>query len=189
MCLSGIDGRLLLVSRTFCEMLGRPERELLSANWSELTHPEDLGASQTALVRLLSGQVSCLEFEKRYIGGRRNVVWARVKTSMLRDRAGRPAHFVTHIEDVTGRKAAELALRQREARFRSAFEYAPFGLALASRDGRILQVNATSCRMLGYSAEELLALQWSDISHPEDVAVIAGSDGEAGARPARLGGV
>ncbi len=171
MCLSGIDGRLLLVSRTFCEMLGRPERELLSANWSELTHPEDLGASQTALVRLLSGQVSCLEFEKRYIGGRGNVVWARVKTSMLRDRAGKPAHFVTHIEDVTGRKAAEQALLQREARFRSAFEYAPFGLALASREGRILQVNATSCRMLGYSAEELLALQWSAISHPEDVAV------------------
>ena len=118
MCLSAIDGRLLLVSRTFCEILGRSERELLTANWSELTHPEDLGVSQTAVVRLLSGQVSCLEFEKRYIGSQGNVIWARVKISMLRDRAGKPAHFVTHIEDVTGRKAAELALRQREERFR-----------------------------------------------------------------------
>ena len=171
MCLSAIDGRLLLVSRTFCEILGRPERELLTANWSELTHPEDLGVSQTAAVRLLSGQVSCLEFEKRYIGRQGNVIWARVKISMLRDRAGKPAHFVTHIEDVTGRKAAELALRQREERFRTAFEYAPFGLALAARDGRILHVNATSCRMLGYSAEELLALPWSAISHPADVPV------------------
>ena len=88
MCLSAIDGRLLLVSRTFCEILGRPERELLTANWSELTHPEDLRVSQTAAVRLLSGQVSCLEFEKRYIGSQGNVIWARVKISMLRDRRG-----------------------------------------------------------------------------------------------------
>ena len=171
MCLSAIDGRLLLVSRTFCEIVGRPERELLAANWSELTHPEDLGVSQTAAVRLLSGQVHCLEFEKRYIGGRGNVIWAQVKTSMLRDGAGKPSHFVTHVEDVTGRKAAEFALRQREERFRKAFEYAPFGLALAARDGRILQVNATASRMLGYSEEELLALQWGKISHTDDVAV------------------
>ena len=171
MCLSAIDGRLLLVSRAFCEILGRSERELLNSNWSELTHPEDLGVSQTAMVRLLTGQASGVELEKRYIGGRGNVIWARLKISMLRDRAGKPSHFVTHIEDVTGRKAAELASRQREERFRQAFEYAPFGLGLAARDGRILQVNATSCRMLGYSAEELVRLQWSAISHPDDVAV------------------
>src|SRR5260370_3865250 len=153
MCLSTSDGRLLLVSRTFCEIMGRPERELLNSNWSELTHPEDRGVSQTPMVRLLSGQASCLEFEKRYIGVGGNVIWARVKTSILRDRAGKPAHFVTHIEDVSDRKAAELALRPREQRFRSAFEYAPFGLLLAARDGRILQVNASFCRMLGYSEE------------------------------------
>jgi two-component system, sensor histidine kinase and response regulator len=171
MCLSSIDGRLLLVSRAFCEILGRSERELLNSNWSELTHPEDLGVSQTAMVRLLTGQVSSIELEKRYIGGRGNVIWARLKISLLHDRAGKPAHFVTHIEDATGRKAAELALRQREERFRQAFEHAPFGLALAARDGRILQVNATVCRMLGYSAEELLALPWSAISHHDDVPV------------------
>ena len=148
-----------------------PKGNCSTANWSELTHPEDLDVSQTAAVRLLSGQASCLEFEKRYIGRQGNVIWARVKISLLRDRAGKPAHFVTHIEDVTGRKAAEFALRQREERFRTAFEYAPFGLALAARDGRILQVNATVCRMLGYSEEELLALPWSAISHPDDVAV------------------
>jgi PAS domain S-box-containing protein len=171
MCLAALDGRLLLVSRAFCEIAGRSERELLNSNWSELTHPEDLGASQTAMVRLLTGQDSSIELEKRLIGGRGNLIWARAKISLLRDRAGKPAHFVTHVEDVTGRKAVELALRQREERFRQAFENAPFGLALAVRDGRILQVNSTVCRMLGYSAEELLALPWKAISHPDDVTV------------------
>jgi two-component system sensor histidine kinase/response regulator len=171
MCLSAVDGRLLLVSRTFCEITGRSEQELLAASWSELTHPEDLAASQTAMVQLLAGQVSCLEFETRYIGGRGNVVWARVKTSLLRDCQGEPRQFITHVEDVTLRKAAEPELRRREERFRTAFEYAPFGLALVGRDRGFQQVNATLCRMLGYPERELLAVKWDEISHPDDVAV------------------
>ena len=162
MCLAALDGRLLQVNRTFCEMLGRSEQELLNVNWSELTHPDDLAVSRAAMVRMISGEVSCLEFEKRYIGNLGNVIWVRVKISLLRDHGGKPSHFITHVEDETGRRSAELALRQREERFRTAFEYAPFGLALAARDGRILQVNATTCRMLGYSEEELLAIKWND---------------------------
>jgi len=80
MCLSGADGGLLPVNRAFCEMAGRSEEELLGAGWSAVTHPEDLGVSHAAVLRLLSGEVSCLEFEKRYIGGRGNVISARVKT-------------------------------------------------------------------------------------------------------------
>jgi PAS domain S-box-containing protein len=167
-CLSSGSGRLLQVNRTFSEIMGRSEEELLGASWSEVTHPEDQAVSQTAMVRLLSGQATSLEFEKRYIGGQGNVISAQVKTSLLRDREGKPGHFITHVEDVTARKAAELALHQREERFRTAFEYAPFGLALAARDRGLLQVNATLCRMLGYSAEELLALSWDQITHPDD---------------------
>ena len=123
------------------------------------------------MARLLSGEVRRLELEKRYIGGRGNVIWARVSVSLLRDREERPSHFVTHVEDVTGRKVAELALRQREERFRIAFQFAPFGLALVARDRRFQQVNATLCRVLGYTEQELLAIQWDEISHPDDVAV------------------
>ena len=171
MCLAALDGRLLQVNRTFCEMLGRSEQELLNASWPELTHPDDLAVSRAAMVRLMSGEVTCHEFEKRYVGNLGNVIWVRVKISLLRDHAGKPSHFITHAEDETRRRAAELALRQREERFRNAFEYAPFGLALAARDGRMLQVNATSCRILGYSEEELLSLRWDTLSPPDDVAV------------------
>ena len=163
MCLAALDGRLLQVNRTLCEMLGRSEQELLNTSWSDFTHPEDLAVSRAAMVRLMSGEVACQEFEKRYVGSLGNVIWVRVKTSLLRDHGGKPLHFITHVEDETGRRAAELALRLREERFRNAFEYAPFGLALAAYDGRVLQVNATTCRMLGYTEQELLGHQMDRI--------------------------
>jgi PAS domain S-box-containing protein len=170
MCLSATDGRLLQVNRTFCELVGHSEEELLAGSWPEVTRPEDQAVSQPALVQLLGGPGSCLEFEKRYIGGRGNVISARVKTSLLRDGEGKPCHFITHVADVTACKAAEMALREREEFFRNAFQYAPFGLVVAARNGKILQVNTTLCRMLGYSEEELFALKWNEITHADDIA-------------------
>ncbi len=168
MCLAAPDGRLLRVSRSYCELVGRTEEQLLAGKWLDVTHPEDIAVSLASTQRMLSGQASCAEFEKRYIGGSGNVIPVRVKTSLLRDREGRPSHFVAHVEDVAVRKAAELALREREERFRAAFEYAPFGLALSACDGQLLQVNATLCHMLGYSEDELLALRWDAITHLDD---------------------
>jgi len=36
-------------------------------------------------------------------------------------------------------------------------------------DGRLLQVNTALCRMLGYSAEELLETTWVKLTHPDDL--------------------
>ena len=38
-----------------------------------------------------------------------------------------------------------------------------------SPDGRYLQVNRAFCKIVGYSEEELLALDFQTITHPEDL--------------------
>jgi hypothetical protein len=55
------------------------------------------------------------------------------------------------------RAQAQEALRQSEARFRSLFEHAVFGIYQATLDGRFLAVNPALVTMLGYeSGDELL---------------------------------
>ena len=78
-------------------------------------------------------------------------------------------------EDV--RAETELAYRQArdsEERFKSAFENAPIGMALASVGpadvGRYLQVNAAMSALIGHSEEKLLTMSGPDITHPDDVA-------------------
>ena len=62
------------------------------------------------------------------------------------------------------------ALRTSEEKFRSAFDYATIGMAIVSPEGRWLQVNRSLCEIIGYSEPELLASNFQEIAHAEDLA-------------------
>jgi len=79
--------------------------------------------------------------------------------------------FTGMIRDMTERKRTEDALREARDRFRSIFDHAPIGVAVVSLEGRYLQVNRSLCEILGYTEEELQALTWQEITHPDDLAV------------------
>jgi PAS domain S-box-containing protein len=65
------------------------------------------------------------------------------------------------------RRTAEL--RESEERFRSLFQQAAVGMAIASLEGRFEQVNRRICDIFGYSREELLQRGFRDITHPADL--------------------
>jgi PAS domain S-box-containing protein len=72
------------------------------------------------------------------------------------------------VEDFTGHKMSEEALRESEARFRSIYQHAAVGIEQVAPDGRLLMVNAALCRMLGYAETELLGRTYLDLTHPDD---------------------
>ncbi len=52
-------------------------------------------------------------------------------------------------------------------RFRTVFDIAPMGVAIADRDGRFLEVNPVACRILGYCREDLVDRTVGD-RHPAE---------------------
>jgi PAS domain S-box-containing protein len=67
--------------------------------------------------------------------------------------------------------AAGKALRQSERELDTTFDFAPIGMSLSSRGGRLVRVNPALCDMLGYTAEQLLSMNWRDLTHPADIAL------------------
>ncbi len=86
----------------------------------------------------------------------------------LIDASGHVIGVASLVQDVTDRKRAEEELRESEQRFRATFEQAAVGFALVGLDGRFLRVNQRFCEILGYAEEELLALGFLEIAHPDD---------------------
>src|SRR6267378_2489980 len=60
------------------------------------------------------------------------------------------------------------ALQESEEHFRNAFDHAA-GMALISADGQWRRVNGSLCQILGYSEQELLATNFQEVTHPDDL--------------------
>jgi formate hydrogenlyase transcriptional activator len=72
-------------------------------------------------------------------------------------------------EDAAKRMRTEQAVRNIEERWRSVFENSAIGVALADLNGRLLIVNPTYQKMLGYTEEEFQTLSFLDFTHEDFV--------------------
>jgi PAS domain S-box-containing protein len=68
------------------------------------------------------------------------------------------------------REAAAEHLRAGQARLRAVYETLQTGIAEATLEGRILDANEAFCRIVGYGREELRAMGYQDLTHPDDLA-------------------
>jgi hydrogenase-4 transcriptional activator len=72
-------------------------------------------------------------------------------------------------KEVKKQKLTETKLKTSEMRFRRIFEYAPFGAAMADRNGKIVLANRALCSLLRYTKDELENMHVAEITHQEDV--------------------
>jgi len=90
--------------------------------------------------------------------------------SQLVDEVGKLRQQLAALRSETGgRDFAGSDLRDRGIYYRTIYESASVGIVTTDTSGRITQFNPAYQHMLGYSAEELLGLEFRDITPAEDV--------------------
>ncbi len=72
------------------------------------------------------------------------------------------------MRDITIRRQADETLRKSEEKHRTILLTAMDGFWMADMEGNLLEVNESYCRMSGYSAEELLGMNISDLEKIEN---------------------
>ncbi|PTL82451.1 PAS domain S-box protein [Vitiosangium sp. GDMCC 1.1324] len=111
MALVGLDGSFLNVNGSLCGIVGYSQQELLSKTFQDITYPDDLKLDLTNVHRLLQGELSSYQMEKRYFHKQGHVVTVLLTASLVRDSQGAPRYFVSQIQDISERKQLEQAWR------------------------------------------------------------------------------
>lgn len=75
--------------------------------------------------------------------------------------------WVGVLQDITERKQMEQTLRENEEKYHSLVEHAYDAIMIADCEGNLLEVNKKAENLLGYTREELLGINISQI-HPEE---------------------
>jgi len=113
------DGRFLEVNDRFCAIVGYSRARLMAGDFQQITHPDDLDADLANVARLLAGEASSYMMEKRYLRPSGDVVWVTLHVGLVRDAAGRPASFVSVVNDITDTKHAARTLTEYSERLES----------------------------------------------------------------------
>lgn len=115
-------GRFVEVNPRFASIVGRTEEELTGLDWMQITHPDDLPADLDHAASLRDGSAQGYQMEKRYLRPDGSAVWIDMAIAPLTGGDPERPRHLSMIQDITGRKRAEQALRAREAQMSLIFD-------------------------------------------------------------------
>jgi len=141
------------VNQRYCEITGYSREEILKLKLEELTHPDDIAASQEFIGRIRSGELPEYRMEKRYVRKDGSVIWVHLTVSIVRSVNGEPLYLVGFIDDITERRDAQREASKSFSQLRATLESTADGILVVDLHGRILNFNQKMADMWGIPAE------------------------------------
>ncbi|HUT54954.1 MAG TPA: PAS domain S-box protein [bacterium] len=90
-------------------------------------------------------------------------IWTEENISFIRDAQGKAVGIQGISRDITGRRKAEAAMREAEARYTGLFNSSHDAVYLCDFSGNFLDANEAALRMLGYSRQEIKGLNFASL--------------------------
>ena len=161
------------------QITGYGPEEFSAALWDSLVEEinlvDDLAGYtlEEAILQVRMGKNSIWKCEHRIRARDGSIHWVFEAAVELRDENGISYGSIGTYQDITERKRAEQALREREEQYRTIFEGVQDAIFVESLDGKIQMVNQRACEMFGYSQAEFLTKTVSDLVTPDQSILLA----------------
>ena len=175
-----VGDRITFVSPMYEEVFGRSCASLYAnpRSFLDAIHADDRARVEASVLRQRAGIPSDERF--RIIRPDGTMRWVRGRGFPVPEAAGPVQRVVGVVEDITDAqrqlediRQAEAALRSSEERWRSVFESSAIGFVLADPSGRIVEANRAFQELVGYTAEEVKALTYAEVTYPQDIVRVA----------------
>ncbi|MHA1906503.1 MAG: PAS domain S-box protein [Candidatus Thorarchaeota archaeon] len=167
------DNTITRANPTLESMLGYGTGELEGIKIRDITHPEDVHIDAKFAEEIRGRRRDRYQIEKRYVKKDGQIMWGRLTVSITPLNGVSEPFVIGLVEDITRAKQAEDELSKSEARFRSVFENAAFGMTIVDADDNLLGANAGFLELTGYSLSELQGMKIAKYTHPDDAEIDA----------------
>jgi PAS domain S-box-containing protein len=134
--------------------------------WRAALHPDDRLEAEARIRRAVRDRAR-LASDYRVVLPTGEVRWIHALGDTTYDGRGEAVRMAGMCLDITERKKAEDELRRSKERHKTIVQTAMDGFWVTDIQGRLLEVNATYCRMSGYSELELLTKCVRDLEDAE----------------------
>ncbi|WP_405384587.1 PAS domain-containing protein [Maribacter sp. LLG6340-A2] len=111
MALVSPDFKWLKVNKSLLNSLGYTEKELLGMKTLDITHPDDILASETFHSGAYDGLNDTYQLEKRYFHKDGHLVHVILGVTVVKDMNGNPSHTIAQFLDITDRIESEKRLQ------------------------------------------------------------------------------
>ncbi|MDO9035925.1 MAG: PAS domain S-box protein [Methanoregula sp.] len=168
------DGMLKSVNHRAVDFTGYLKQELLSMSFSTIIHPDDRAMVMERYQKRMRGEDAPSRYTFRISKKDGSTRWGELSIAAI-DWGGRPA-TLNFITDITERKKAEDALREREERYKNISKATTdFVFSCIKPEGGTYSIDWIAGaveRITGYTISEMLAMGcWRHLVHPEDITV------------------
>lgn len=162
-----LEGNITYINNAAFRMLGMTREELIGQHISILGEDASTGATQEEIIRKTL-QDGSWRGEVTNFRADRSTRVLDCRTQVVRSVAGQPIALCGISTDITERKQAEEALGKSEEKYRTLLETTSEGYTLLNPELKIVEVNDSICRMLGYSQNEMLGKTPFDLVDDEN---------------------
>lgn len=164
------------VNDVMCEYTGYTKDELLSLSPFDILSEESKTHFVERMTKVFSGEKVPETVEFKIKGKTGREFWVLLNTKLVYEN-GFPKGATAVVHDITERKLAEEAVHSSEEKYRLLVDNANDGVFIA-QNGRMKFPNPKMIQILGYTADELAQIQYLDLVHPDDRAIIHEAKGK-----------
>jgi PAS domain S-box-containing protein len=140
------------------------------AEFNDRLHPDERKTVWEIAAAYLRQKRNYYEVTHRFKHKKGHYLWILTRGLAIWNDTGQPIRMVGTIVDITAQKQAEEAVRRNEQQLRHYFEQPLIGMASSSLSKGLININDKLCEMWGYSRQELSQMDWTQLTHPDDLA-------------------
>ena len=164
---SDLQGTITRVNASLRAMLGCSQSALVGQSVDSLI--EDVQESAQNWLEALQESTLSLTSQEVILRSAKSSrqIWATLTSALILDAFGRPSEVMHLIEDISLRKRAKEELTRYAQEVEDLYNNAPCGYHSLDEQGRLLRINDTNLRWLGYERQEVIGRHIDEFLTPE----------------------